>query len=30
MKVYAHALPESVRAVTDKIGRRAQATAESS
>ncbi len=30
MKVYAHALPESVRTVTDKIGRRAQSTAESS
>ena len=30
MKVYAHALPESVRTVTDKIGRRAQCTAESS
>ena len=30
MKVYAHALPESVRTVTDKIGRRAQPTAESS
>ncbi|MGB8860458.1 MAG: site-specific integrase [Ilumatobacteraceae bacterium] len=29
MKVYAHALPESVRTVTDKIGRRAQSTAES-
>jgi hypothetical protein len=30
MKVYAHSLPESVRTVTDKIGRRAQPTAESS
>ena len=30
MKVYAHALPESVRTVTDKIGRRAQLTGESS
>lgn len=30
MKVYAHALPESVRTVTDKIGRRSRSTAESS
>lgn len=30
MKVYAHALPESVRTVTDKIGGRSQPTAESS